>query len=118
MPQPGRIGVGKRLSDAQTDMVCAPFILKADVQQMSAQCQLGDDPGVVENFAQVCEDSRIEGLEEALRPMVSKPAQAPPFLAAAKQRGFVVVLLVERRQCLAPWRGHKGRRNWRCGQRP
>ncbi len=60
-------------------MAHAPFILKADVQQMAAQSQLDDDPGIIEGFVVADGDSGFEYMGEALRPMIAKPAEATPF---------------------------------------
>ena len=61
MAQPGRVGVSEPLGDTQADIARAPFILEADVQQMAAQRQLGDDPGIIENIFLARKNSGLPG---------------------------------------------------------
>jgi len=104
MIEASRIGVGERMSDAQPDIPGAPFVGKADIEQMRADRQLGDDAGPVEVLAVGVGKASVEPSEEVLGIVVAELAERSRSPCYAQRRRRIIKARVKLCQRITPGR--------------
>lgn len=97
MSQAGRVGIGQRFGDIQTDMAGIPFVGKADVEQMGGQRKLDDNAGLVEHLGHVMTvKTFFEAPKEGFRIMVAETTEAPTLSGSDQARWRIVILVMDR----------------------
>src|SRR3546814_11372510 len=82
----GRIGIGERFGDPQTDIAPAPIIGEADIEQVGAQAQLDHDPRLAEQVEPLVDDAALYAQKEALGIVVANFAVASPIFGSSENR--------------------------------
>lgn len=88
MTQPRRIGVLKRLVDIEADILRAPRVVKADVEQVRAERQLHSDADLVELVIRSKRETPLDRREEAFGIVVSNATETPAFSGPSKRDKF------------------------------
>ena len=90
MAEPSRVGVLKRPVEVKADVLRAPRVIKADVQQMRAERELDNNADLVKLIALPKRKSVLDRCKEAFSPLVADTAQMPTFLSSTKRREFTL----------------------------
>jgi hypothetical protein len=86
--QPRGIGVLKRLVEIEADILGAPRIVKAYVEQVRAERQLEGDTDMIERAILTRQKTLFDGREEAFGVLVPNAAEMPAFSGTSKPNEF------------------------------